>query len=346
MNRLTFALIVVCIIGNMDADIVTASDEPVRCEGHEGGVGAVALSPDGKLAVSSDHTFSARVWDAINGTQLRTLQVVPPHAEYGYISAVAFSPDGKSVVTAAWRQPVCFWDPKTGERLDENLPVKQAAYSLAFSPDGSKLAVGEHSAVKVWDLRSRKVLHDFQFEQNQIGQAWRVVFSPDGTLLAAALLDYGGSFVPKAPKVRVWNVATGNEVFSAWSNRSAIAIAVSRDGKLAAAGDRLIEIWDLNTQQSLRRIAADDRIISCLAFTPDGRTIVTGWNDPDITFWDVATGEKVAALESAMGRVHYLCFSGDGKTLAIAGNDTAMLMWPCINGYPEIQHDSDIHKEQ
>jgi WD40 repeat protein len=305
--------------------------EPVRCEGHEGGVGAVALTPDGKLAVSSGDRLFARVWDTSNGTEIRRLAVFPPDAAYGYISDVAISPDGKLLATAAWRQPIHFWDLATAKREEGSLPVEQTAYSLAFSPDGSKLAVAEYAEVKIWDLHLRKVLYDFQFDQELIGQAWHVAFSPDGTLLAAALHDSGGNFVPKAPKVRVWNVENGAEVFSAWTNKfaleSALMVAFSPDNKLIAAAGAALETWDISSQKSVHRITADEIAVFCVAFSPDGKAIATGGSDSDIKLWDVATGELARTLKGHSDSVHDLRFSADGKMLASAGSDKLVLIW-------------------
>jgi len=319
--------------------------EPNRLEPHTNGVGAVAISHDGKMVVSSEASFIARVWNAVDGTEIQKLQVIPTDAEYGYVSALAISLDSNLVATAAWRQPVHFWNPLTGERQEKTFPVRQAAYSLAFSPDGLKLAVGEHAEVKIWDLQSQEVLHRFQFDRRQIGQAWRVTFSPDGTLLAAALLDYGGNFKHKAPKVRLWNVASGEEVFSAWLDRSANAIAISHDGKLAAASGQVVDIWDIETQQLLHRITMDEHIAASLAFAPDGKSILVGTNAPAIMLWNITTGKKIGTIKKHEGQIHFLAFSHDGKTLVSAGGDPAILLWPVALTNVQEPHKHGIERE-
>jgi WD40 repeat protein len=311
-----------------------ANAQPVRCEGHEEVVGAVALSPDGKHVISIGDKLFARVWNANDGQMVRKIQVFPPNTSYGYISDVAFSPDGKRIATAAWQQPVRFWNPFSGEQAGEPLAVKQAAHGLAFSPNGSLLAVAEFAEVKIWDLRSRTLLQDFRLDERSIGQAWRVAFSQDGNLLAAALLDYGGTFVPKATKVRVWDVGTGKELLAAWPNESAVAVAFSPDGKWLAAAGSAVEIWDVNSQRSLHRIDAVSDVL-CLAFSPDGKIIATGGNSSDITLWNAATGAKAGALKAHAGQVRDLSFSKDGKKLASAGEDKSVLIWSMTEVRPE-----------
>ena len=324
---------------------VSSNAQLVRCEGHEGGVGSVALSSNGELAVSSDRSSFARVWNTSNGKEIQRLQVFPSDTASGFISAVALSPNGHVIATAARCQPVHFWDSTTGKRHDGDLPVKQAAYSLAFSPDGSRLAVGELAEVKVWDLRTRKVLHDFKFDDRLIGQAWRVVFSPDGAQLAAALLDYGGSFVPKAAKVRVWDVPTGAEVFSAWPDQSASTVSFSEDGKLAAGGGGIVEVWDLTSKQSLCRFNTDEGGVHCLTFIPDGKLIATGGNRPNIKFWDASRGKKAGELAGHKKSVHFLRFSDDGKTFVSAGSDT-VLVWRDIEQHLVRIRNLDVQKEK
>src|SRR5690242_1361001 len=61
--------------------------------GPEGGVNAVAFSPDGKLLASADADGTVQVWDPLTGRAFRTIQA--DNGSYGGVNGVAFSPDGK-----------------------------------------------------------------------------------------------------------------------------------------------------------------------------------------------------------------------------------------------------------
>jgi sugar lactone lactonase YvrE len=204
----------------------------------------------------------------------------------------------------------------------------QRPFGLAFSPDSTKLAVAG-SGVQVWDMQLARKLHDFQFDKS-IGRGWRVAFSPDGARLAAALHDFGGSELPKSPKVRVWEVSSGKEIFTAWDEGHANAVAFSPDGKLLAAGGEhfgMVQIWDLGTKKLVHALRADTHAVFCLAFSSDGNTLASGGTEPAIKFWDVATGKLAGKLEGHTDQVADLAFSADGRILASAGRDKLVLLW-------------------
>jgi WD40 repeat protein len=305
---------------------VSADAEPIRCQGHSSAVTAVALAPEGTLAVSCDKSL-VHVWNTSDGSEVRKLQVFSSESPGDSISDALFSPDGRSIAVAASRQPITFWDVKTWTRMAKSLPVGDIANGLAFSPDGAKLAVAENAAVSIWDLASYKLAREFRFNGVQIGRASRVAFSKDGLILAAALHDYGASFEPREPKVRAWNALTGDVVFTGWNLKSASAVAVSPDvSLLAAASGDTVEIWSIRTHDSLLQLH-DAKVVLCIAFSPDGTMIATGGNDSVIKLWNTTTGKNIGSLKGHANQVHDLCYSTDGKTLASAGSDKEVLIW-------------------
>ncbi len=306
-----------------------------RCLGHENFVGKVDLSPDGKLAVSGGDDEILRFWSVPDGKQVRTVPVADPR-ERAYIGDVKFSPDSK-LVAALVNKPqthqLRWWDVKAGKELQRPISVERG-FSLAFSPNGSKLAVAG-DGVQVWDLNTVRKLHDFQFNRS-IGRAFRVVFSPDGTRLAAGLHDYGQVGLPIRPLVRVWDVESGKEVFTTHEERSAVnAVAFSPDSTLLAEGGEnsreeepaRVHLWDLTRKRLVHALPADKEVIFCLAFHPSGKLLATGGDDSVIRLWDVTSGKLLCKLEGHTDQVDALTFSTDGKTLVSAGRDKFVLIW-------------------
>jgi endonuclease YncB( thermonuclease family) len=236
----------------------------------------------------------------------------------------------------------------------------EAAFHLAFSPDGKLLASCGEPCVKVWDLESRREIVALRAPE---GTIWgrSVAFAPDGKTLVY-LFDDG--------VVRLWDVAAQGEsavvgtIDSGWGGvtflsdgrllaysrgratlvdpkaraplsvlngpaNSFYAAALTPNGKdLVAAGhDGKVRIWDVEGQR-LRAVLDGHRgIVWALAVSADGKVAASGGEDGTIKSWDVQTGELLATVGAHRGRVTSLAFTPDGKVLASTGNDGRLRLW-------------------
>lgn len=166
------------------------------------------------------------------------------------VSALAFRPDGV-LLASAGRYEAKVWDAATG-RLQLEIGYRNAMHALAFSPDGSRLAIGsppqfgDPGGVDVWALEDGRGIRDLRGLPGRVEQ---LAYSADGRLVAA--LDHGW-------RVAAWDRATGRLVRAFEAPRGQTpdnaALAFSPDGsRLAVAAGREAVLWDLAAGRPGRR---------------------------------------------------------------------------------------------
>jgi WD40 repeat protein len=177
------------------------------------------------------------------------------------------------------------------------------------------------------DMQYREYLSTFL--HGHTAEVHKVVFSPDGKLLASASGTNGTD-----NSVRLWDVASGQPVGQPLTGHrdSVTCLSFSPDGKLLASADKdEIILWDVAALKPIgQSLRGHSGPVLSLAFSPDGQLLASGsFGDVDedelpargeIYLWDVATHERFGpALKGHNSPVYSLAFSRDNKTLASGG---------------------------
>ena len=214
--------------------------------------------------------------------------------ELSEVLAVAYSPDGKTLLSAAGPQ-VTVRNATSGEKVARFGGAGGTIRALAFSPDGAVIAVGSGSPsgtgeLTLWDAATRQkkwALSNLPEPVKSLG------FTPDGTRIAIGMANV---------------VTTGLDSTTAHDHSIARTVKPER-----------LRLVDVASGTQIASFAQEISSILSLAFSPDGKTLVSGTYDGKVVVWDAETGAlRASESERYIGPISAVALSPDGAVLAVA----------------------------
>jgi DNA-binding SARP family transcriptional activator/WD40 repeat protein len=293
---------------------------------------SVAASRDGALLAIGDERGGVIFYD------VRTRRRLPGayRAPEGLIQHLAFSPDGTLVAVVTHGEEgttrVDLVDPRTGRRARRvELPrfPAEAFYVLApveFGPGGRHL-VAQTSSVDFAE-GPPSVLHRIEVATGKVVRSRRV--GGHGAWRLSATRDRSRFFLTVPRDDRTYEIDPATlTVRRSWP-AGAHAGTVSGDGRVFALGgdDGSVRLLDLRTGD-VRAFedGHDSGADMQLAFTPDGRTLITSNAKGEVLAWDVARGAIRERLNAHSETVYGLAVAADSRTLFTAGVDAKLVIW-------------------
>ena len=239
-----------------------------------------------------------------------------PHA---LVRAVAWSDPGQLLAVASGEQ-VYVYGYQTGELVQRWVATDSAQPTcLAFSPDGSTLAVGSLDGnLRLRDAGSGELRATLS---GHMPGVTRLAFHPSGVLLASSAND---------GTVRIWDWRAGTQSRQILGSSFGIpAVAYSPDGGLLTwSGQGTLRLYSSESYRVQLRLPADGTVYG-LAFAPDGKSLA-GSMDDRIMVWDTASSEVRYDLQ-VTGVTWSVAFSPSGDLLAASGEHSIKL-WNATDG--------------
>jgi len=277
-------------------------------------------------------------------------------------TSIAFSADGKMLAAGGADNHIRLIDPSTGKEIGRLAGHQPRTYNpprdnktafdalvgsvgegnvttVAFSSDGKQLASGGwDETIRLWDVEKGEEIR--RFVGHQKGMIATVGFSKDGKYLASR----GGN----DGTVRIWDTATGKELFqlgnigrvNPWRFNRDSALAFAPDGKTLAVGDaKVIRFLEV---PSGKEIKTWDAHVSCvsLCYSPDGDLLATGGIEPghdqySLRIWDVKADKELRRCElPKMEPPISLAFSANNEQLAAVVEEDILTIFAVATGKP------------
>jgi WD40 repeat protein len=273
----------------------------------------LSLSRDGGRLVTTGGGREVRVWDTASRQPLLNLVVAAP------VHAIAYN-SNEGHIAGACGDRIRVWDAVSGRIVGDWQGPEEPTTVLAFSPDGTLLASGSGTGYPVWIWRTSDGEPVLLIPDPLDGCAVEALaFHPDGQTLGVGGIDFlatGGS----SGAVSLWNLPGRFE--SATFFGGATAVAFHPGGKQLATTtlDGTVCLWSIDDQQLLTELTGHEGMVNCLAYSPDGKWLISGSDDYTLRLWN-ERGEECGVFEME-SQITACAFASDGRHVYLAHANT------------------------
>lgn len=278
-------------------------DNPVRQLKEPFAVDGIAFSSDGSVLATG------QLWRVSKGALSNPVKLI---GLTDHVDSVAVSRDNQWIATGGIKN-LRLWQASDGKLIQEIKSITGRVTQIAFSPDGTRLAgASADQGVQMWQVSDGSLVRTFS------KQAGKLVFSPDGNLLASATGD----------TIQLWRVNDGSLVRETQGGRRSIAF--SPDSKLLASTDAggTLGLWQVSDGSLARKLEVAD-VVSGTAFSSDGNLLAVMYTRGTLRLWQVSDGSLIReAHNESLAIGESIAFSRDETTLVSAGSsESSIALW-------------------
>jgi len=237
--------------------------------GHSSAVRSVAFSPDGTLVVIGSDDGVLRVYNSATGEYEQTFE-----GHSGAVYDVAFVSDGTHIVSGSRDKSVRVWNVESG--MCEKTLQNCCETSVAFSPDGKRIACSFNETVRIYDMTGKRIL-----VLHQSGKILAVAYSFSGTRIASGSLD---------GDVCVYHAENGARIQTLEGHLGWVtSVAFSSNGKRVVSGsnDKSVRVWNVRSGVCELVLQGHTDTVTSVAFSPCGTRVVSGSMDGSVRVWKV-----------------------------------------------------------
>ncbi|MDJ0975298.1 MAG: caspase family protein [Planctomycetota bacterium] len=282
----------------------------------------IELSRDGRFLAVGTTGGEVHLWSLVQGRVVRRFK-----GHTSDVGSLAFSSDGKQLLTASEDTTVRLWETGARKAPLEVTRHTGGTHAVAVSGDGASFASGGcDNEVRVWSSASpdRPIARLVGHTQN----VEAVALSPDGKQVLTGSID---------TTVRLWSVETQKELwrYDGFGNHvTSVAFSPTDPSRVAAAtqgGEA--RILDRLSGKPVQDVEGRESPVWSLAFSPDGKHLLTGTQDGEARLWAVgSTGlDPVRVYRGHSRRVKSVAFSPDGRFAFTGSYDQTIRVYDVSN---------------
>ncbi len=274
-----------------------------------------ALSPDGVVVALVGDAHTVVLVDRATGKERWRYSIEGARS-------LAFTPNSRQLAIGGV-QAITFVDVATGRRHHTSPPLPEATGELAFSPEGTQLAVVAGTRVFLLDL----VKEGAPIELVQGNVVHDIAWSRSGRWLAITAEEV----------LTLWDAAQGGIAVQDSLHRGplyAVSFSPHEDAVVTGGSDGQVFWWSLDTLELLGHARWQTQDITSLTFTPDGKRLAAGASDGSLTLMEAQLTRQIQRLRPSLQATAPLAFSQDGKWIAVADRSRAVWLLDSQTGRP------------